>query len=74
MSKTNQKSDVVIKQFEDQIADYTTDALVEYSAVTPFLLKWFKKHKPGKNFSICEFGGGGGKTSYTVGNLQMTGA
>jgi ubiquinone/menaquinone biosynthesis C-methylase UbiE len=60
MSKTKQKSDVVIKQFEDQIADYTENALVEYSAVVPFLQKWTKKHRSSKSYSICEFGGGGG--------------
>ncbi len=58
--KTKQESDVVIKQFEDQIAEYTDNALVEYSAVPPFLSKWWKKNAPRKNVSIGEFGGGGG--------------
>lgn len=57
---TKQKSEIVIKQFEDQIADYTDNALVEYSAVTPFLQKWWKKNPPKKKVSIGEFGGGGG--------------
>lgn len=59
-TQTKQKSEVVIKQFEDQIADYTENALVEYSAVVPFLKKWLKKQKNQKEYSICEFGGGGG--------------
>lgn len=54
-----QRSDLVVKQFEDQINDYTEDSLVEYSAVTPFLASWVKKNKP-KSLDICEFGGGGG--------------
>src|SRR5690349_4216205 len=59
-TRTKQESYIVIKQFEDQIAEYTHNALVEYSAVTPFLQKWFKKNKTSKSLSICEFGGGGG--------------
>lgn len=60
MPMPKQKSEIVIKQFEDQIEDYTENALVEFSAVVPFLRKWTKKIKSPKNYSICEFGGGGG--------------
>lgn len=58
--KTNQKSELVIKQFEDQISDYTENSLVMQSEVLPFFKKWVKKNKIASNYSICEFGGGGG--------------
>ena len=75
MAKTKQKSDVVIKQFEDQIADYTTNALVEYSVIPPFLQKWLKKQKKQKSFSLCEFGGGGGNLlQYIADQTQVKGS
>lgn len=59
-NQTKQKSDLVIRQFEDQIADYTENALVEYSAVVPFVKRWLVKQKVKKNYAVGEFGGGGG--------------
>ncbi|MEP7167001.1 MAG: hypothetical protein ABI758_03430 [Candidatus Woesebacteria bacterium] len=58
-TKTKQESDIVFKQFEDQISEYTLNALVECSAVTPFLQKWFKKTKPQKfvDLRIWRWGG-----------------
>ena len=57
----SQKTNLVNKQFNQQIKEYTEDSTAHLSPIIPELLDWLQKQTPpSEPFKICEFGGGGG--------------
>jgi 2-polyprenyl-3-methyl-5-hydroxy-6-metoxy-1,4-benzoquinol methylase len=59
--KYKQATDIVVRQFEDQVDLYSQHETEVSSQVLPFLKKQLPKYsKAAKTVKICEFGGGGG--------------